>query len=414
MAARFEKKIQAQGHLVDSDLLSEAMDRIIREGSAFRILDFTLGRTNEEPSSIEMMVEAPSETGLTSLLEQLNDLGFNPVEPAAAVYEPAPADGVAPEEFHSTTNHRTEVLREGKWIAVRDQRMDAAIVDRGEEGLCCVKLRDLCRGERVLVGLAGVRVVPEFTPRDRSDFAFMANDVSSERQVRLAVERIAGLIRRVRRQGKRIIWVPGPVVIHTGAGQDLAALTRAGFVDAVLTGNALAVHDVEYALFETSLGVSLKDGHVIHLGHRHHMRAINAIRGAGGLKQAVESGILARGIFHALIERDVPFVLAGSIRDDGPLPDTLMDLLEAQEAYARELQGAGLVIVLASMLHGIGVGNMLPGSVPLVCIDIHPAVVTKLADRGSAQTHGLVTDVGLFLHLLRGQLLDGGEGGGTP
>ena len=397
----FEKKVHAEGHLIDSHLLSEVMDRIIREGSRFKILGFRMGRTNEESSSIEMKVESDSPENLASMLEQLSDLGFTSPELTEAAFEAVPANGVAPEDFYSTTHHATEVYIDGSWRRAQNQRMDACLLQDADGGLRCVKLRDVGAGERVVVGLEGVRVIPEYTPRDRSDFAFMDTDVSSERQVRVAVARIADMIKALRRQGKRIIWVPGPVVIHTGAGEDFAALVRAGYVDAVLTGNALAVHDIEYALFETSLGISLKDGQVIHLGHRHHMRAINAVRHAGDIAGAVSKGVLKRGIFHALIENDVPFVLAGSIRDDGPLPDTEMDLIAAQDDYARELEGAGVVIVLSTMLHGIGVANMLPGSVDLVCVDINPAVVTKLADRGSAQTHGVVTDVGLFLHQLR-------------
>lgn len=405
--ARFEKKIHAEGHLIDSDLLSGAMDRVIREGGRFKILDFRLGRTNEETSSIDMIVEADSESGLATLLEQLSDFGFTPGGHRDASLEAAPADGVVPEDFYSTTNHRTEVRIAGEWQVVHRQRMDACIVWDGQSAPTCAKLRDIRAGQQVVVGLDGVRVLPESVPRDRSDFSFMGGEVSSERQVRIAVERVAQLVRDARAAGKRVVWVPGPVVIHTGAAPDLAALIDAGYVDGLLSGNALAVHDVESAFFDTSLGISTRDGSSVHLGHRHHMRAINVIRGAGGLAAAVESGVLTRGICYALVRNRVPFVLAGSIRDDGPLPDTEMDLIKAQEAYARELEGAGLVIVLSTMLHGIGVGNMLAGNVPLVCVDIHPAVVTKLADRGSAQTHGIVTDVGLFLHLLRSALIPG-------
>lgn len=402
--ARFEKKIHAEGHLIDSDVLSQVMDRVIREGAGFKILDFQVGRTNDEPSSLDMLVQAETEESLASLLEQLSDLGFAPVEPTDARTEAAPQDGVAPDDFYSTTNHRTEVLQGGNWVAARRQRMDACIV-READGFVCVKLRDLKKGDEVVVGLSGVRVQPEFTPRDRSDFSFMSGEVSSERQVRLAVSKVAELIRQAKDDGKRVIWVPGPVVVHTGAAPDLAALIDAGFVDGILSGNALAVHDVENAFFDTSLGVSTKDGNTMPMGHRHHMRAINIIREAGSLEAAVKQGRLTSGICYAMVQKQVPFVLAGSIRDDGPLPDTEMDLIRAQEAYAEQLRGAGLVIVLSTMLHGIGVGNMLPGSVPLVCVDIHPAVVTKLADRGSAQTHGIVTDVGLFLHLLCRNLL---------
>lgn len=407
--ARFEKKIHAEGHLIDSDLLSDVMDRVIREGSRFKIIDFQVGRTNDDPSSLQMQVESDTAEQLTELLQELSDFGFVPLETEDARYEAAPADGVVSEDFYSTTNHATEVLENGVWHRVTQQRMDACIVRyaAGADGapeFRCVKLRDVQKGEAIVVGLSGVRVIPEYTPRDRSNFQFMGNEVSSERQVRLSVARVADTIREVRAQGGRVVWVPGPVVIHTGAAPDMTALIEQGFVDALLSGNALAVHDVESAFYKTSLGVSTEDGQVAHLGHRHHMRAINVIRRAGSLREAVEQGVLTEGICHALVKHDVPFCLAGSIRDDGPLPDTEMDLIRAQAEYARLLDGASLVIILSTMLHGIGVGNMLPGSVGLVCVDIHPAVVTKLCDRGSAQAHGIVTDVGLFLHLLRAEL----------
>ncbi|MEM7164882.1 MAG: TIGR00300 family protein [Planctomycetota bacterium] len=403
--ARFEKKIHAEGHLIDSDLLSDVMDRVIREGSRFKIIDLQVGKTNEDPSTLEMLVESDTGEQLTALLQELSDFGFVPVEMEDARFEAAPAAGVVSEDFYSTTNHATEVFLGGEWHRVVQQRMDACIV-RDDDTFRCVKLRDVEAGDLVLVGLSGVRVIPEYTPRDRSNFQFRGNEETSERQVRLSVERVAGMIRDVREAGGRVVWVPGPVVIHTGAAPDMTALIEAGFVDAVLSGNALAVHDVENAFFNTSLGVSTKDGQVAHLGHRHHMRAINVIRRAGNLPNAVAQGVLTEGICHALVKHNVPFCLAGSIRDDGPLPDTEMDLIKAQAGYAELLDGASLVIILSTMLHGIGVGNMLPGSVPLVCVDIHPAVVTKLCDRGSAQAHGIVTDVGLFLHLLRSALCD--------
>lgn len=409
--SKYERKIRAEGHLIDSDLLSAGMDLIIREQGRFRILRLEVGQTNDDQSRVDMIVEADAAVTLEAIMVQLNDLGFSAAETIGARFEPAPADGVVPDDFYSTTNHHTEVFVDPEWISVQDQRMDACIVRTlgdGPPSFRCTKIRDVPRGTEVLVGLDGVRVLPGFTPRDRVEFSFMDNEVSSERQVRLAVNHVADLVRATQATGRHVVWVPGPVVIHTGAAEDFAALVAGGFVDSVLSGNALAVHDVENALFETSLGVSTKDGRVVHLGHRHHMRAINAIRSAGSLRAAVEQGVLTKGIFHALVTKNVPFVLAGSIRDDGPLPDTEMNLLSAQDAYAEQLKGAGLVIVLASMLHGIGVGNMLPASVTLVCVDIHSAVVTKLCDRGSAQTHGVITDVGLFLHLLR-QALDGND-----
>jgi lysine-ketoglutarate reductase/saccharopine dehydrogenase-like protein (TIGR00300 family) len=315
----------------------------------------------------------------------------------------ADKDGCAPDEFYATTNQQTSVRLGSRWVDVEAQRMDAAIVVEGDRARCR-KLRDIRRGDRIVCGLEGIRVMPEFRQRDRLGFAFMTNDISSERRVEVSVAKIAQMMREVRRSGGRIAFVSGPVVVHTGGVEHFAELLRHGYVQVLLSGNALAVHDIEFALFGTSLGVDLVHGGPVQGGHQHHMRAINTILRAGGIVAAVEQGLLRSGIMYECVRQGVEYVLAGSIRDDGPLPETLMNLIDAQDRYAAALSGVDLVIVLSSMLHGIGVGNMLPARVRVVCVDINPAVVTKLADRGSSQTLGLVTDVGLFLHHLAATL----------
>jgi lysine-ketoglutarate reductase/saccharopine dehydrogenase-like protein (TIGR00300 family) len=277
--------------------------------------------------------------------------------------------------------------------------MDAMIVVR-DGAPRCRRLRDLRQGDRIVVGLRGLRVIPEAKERDRLAFAFMANGISSERQVETAVRQTAALVRQAAEQKLRVVVVAGPVVVHTGGVAGLAALIRGGFVQALLSGNALGVHDVEAALFGTSLGVRLEDGRQEEHGHRNHMRAINAVYHAGSVAQAVESGLLQQGILYECVRACVPFVLAGSLRDDGPLPGTITDMNAAQDAYAEQLKGAGLVICLGSMLHSIATGNMLPGWVKIVCVDINPAVATKVSDRGTGQAVGVVADVGLFLDLL--------------
>jgi lysine-ketoglutarate reductase/saccharopine dehydrogenase-like protein (TIGR00300 family) len=289
------------------------------------------------------------------------------------------------------------------WLAVADQRMDAAIVVDREQA-SCRKLRDIRKGDAVVCGVEGIRVVPTFQDRDRHGFAFMTNEVSSERRVEAAVARVAEMMQGVRAEGGKIAIVAGPVVVHTGGAPYLASLIRSGYVQVLLSGNALAVHDIEFAMFGTSLGVNLETGRSVEGGHHHHMRAINAVRRAGGFSQAVEQNIVTSGILYECQRHGIEYVLAGSIRDDGPLPETIMDLIEAQDRYAASLKGVTLVLMLASMLHGIGVGNMLPSAVRVVCIDINPAVVTKLGDRGSSQTVGIVTDTGLFLRQLVEQL----------
>jgi lysine-ketoglutarate reductase/saccharopine dehydrogenase-like protein (TIGR00300 family) len=336
---------------------------------------------------------------MNKMLTQLLGLGCSPVEGGDIETRPVERDRCAPVDFYSTTNHRTMVRLGGKWTGVERQRMDAAIVIEGSRA-GCRKLRDLRAGDQVVVGMKGIRVVPESKERDRLAFAFMANGISSERQVETAVRQTAQLMRHCVDQGQRIVVVAGPVVIHTGGAAALGELIRGGWVNALLAGNALAVHDIESALLGTSLGVRTTDGRLEEHGHRNHMRAINAMYHAGGIKSAVESGRLKSGVMYECVKAGVPFVLAGSLRDDGPLPDTITDMNRAQDLYAEQIAGAGLVLCLGSMLHSIAVGNMSPSWVKLVCVDINPAVATKVSDRGTGQAIGVVTDVGLFLELL--------------
>ena len=391
--------VEASGHLIDSGLLNGIFDTVIRHSASFEVIRFTIGKSNEEPSVLRMRVTADTEDGLRTVVENLVPLGCQVASRQDAVTQLADQDGCAPEDFYSTTNHETHIRKAGKWVLVADQRMDAVIVLDGNRA-SCRKLRDVKKGDAVVCGVEGIRVIPTFQDRDRHGFAFMTNEVSSERRVEAAVTRVAEMMRAAKAEGKKIGVVAGPVVVHTGGGPYLAELIKRGFVDVLLAGNALAVHDVELQLFGTSLGVNLETGRSVEGGHHHHMRAINAVRRVGSLKDAVAKKIIRSGIFYECEKRGVEYVLAGSIRDDGPLPDTMMDLVEAQDRYAACLKDVSLVLMLASMLHGIGVGNMLPSAVRVVCIDINPAVVTKLGDRGSSQTVGIVTDTGLFLHQL--------------
>ena len=402
-SAVFSEVVEAEGHLIDSQILTTVFDTVVKGDASFEVLRFDIGRSNEAPSFISMRISAASEAALTQVLEELVTLGCRLADQQDAMLKPAERDGCVADDFYSTTNNRTLVRHRGHWIAVDRQRMDAVIVISAGQA-ACRKLRDVKAGDQVVCGVAGVRVMPEFRDRDRLGFAFMSNEVSSERRVEVGVSRIASMMREIKESGGRIAVVAGPVVVHTGGSSYFQELIRAGYVQVLLAGNALAVHDVEQALFGTSLGVDLDTGKAIEGGHRHHMRAINTICRAGGLRQAVDQGVLTSGVMHECIRNDVRYVLAGSIRDDGPLPDTIMDLQLAQDQYAEALEGVTLVIALSTMLHGIGVGNMLPSWVKMVCVDINPAVVTKLADRGSSQTIGIVTDVGLFLHRLAQRL----------
>jgi len=402
-ASAFSEVVEAEGHLIDSQILNVVFDTVVKHDASFDVLEFNIGRRNDEPSRISMRISAATESGLEDVLEELVALGCRLADDQDAMTRLADRDGCVADDFYSTTNHKTMVRIAGQWTDVEKQRMDAVVVIEGARAMCR-KLRDVRKGDAVVCGVPGIRVIPEFQDRDRHGFAFMTNEISSERRVEVGVSRIAAMMQEIKASGGKIAVVAGPVVVHTGGGAYFQDLIRAGFVDVLLAGNALAVHDVEQALFGTSLGVDLNTGKAIEGGHRHHMRAINTIARAGGLKEAVEQGVLTAGVMYEVITHNVDYVLAGSIRDDGPLPDTIMDLRVAQDRYTESLQGVKLVLALSTMLHGIGVGNMLPSWVRMVCVDINPAVVTKLADRGSSQTIGIVTDVGLFLHRLAQKL----------
>ncbi|HET6372380.1 MAG TPA: TIGR00300 family protein [Candidatus Polarisedimenticolia bacterium] len=399
-----KRKLIAEGHLIDTGLMSKYLDVVVENGGSYELLRFDIGRTVSDFSRVEMLVTAPDAARLTRILENLAGLGCHLLEDSEEVtVRPCEADGTVPDDFYSTTNHRTRVRHGGLWLDVARQRMDAVIVLK-DGAASCVKLRDVHAGDRIVCGIKGVQVFPPFRDREREDFVFMNNEVSSERRVELVVSQLAAAMREIRGRNGRTVVVVGPVVVHTGGSEHLCRLIRAGFVQALLSGNAIGVHDVESAVLGTSLGVDLQTGIPVAEGHRNHMRAINTIRKCGSLAQAVAGGVLRSGLMYECIRNSVDLVLAGSIRDDGPLPDTVMDMVVAQERYAACLEKADLVLILGTMLHGIGVGNMTPSWVRTVCVDINPATVTKLVDRGSAQASGIVTDAGLFLRLLADEI----------
>ena len=408
------RELKLEGHLLDSGLLDRALELTVQSGGSFQILHFNLGKQRQSTSRADIKISAPTEEVLDKIMGQMIELGavVGPREEANAELKPVTQDGVAPDDFMATTIYPTEVRINKQWLRVEDQRMDGVIVvDPKKKTARCTLFRYLKTGDQVITGSVGVRTVRKTESRDvrgaaqaEHEFAFMGAGVSSERRVEVLVDQISWELHRIREQAGRIVVVPGPVVIHTGGGEHLTWLVREGYVQALLGGNAVAVHDIEQALLGTSLGVDLKLGNSVEGGHRHHLRAINTIRGAGSIAKAVEQGVLTSGIFYECVKKGVPYVLAGSIRDDGPLPETRMDLIKAQEQYAQQLKGADMILMLSSMLHSIGVGNMTPAGVRLVCVDINPAVVTKLSDRGSIESVGVVTDVGLFLNLLTQRL----------
>ncbi|MFO0689615.1 MAG: TIGR00300 family protein [Myxococcota bacterium] len=402
------ESVELKGHLMDAGGLNRALDIVTDAGGSFRVTSISLAERKDQESRAELRIVAPDEDRLEGVLGALLSIGAQRKSPVrTARIERVTQAGVAPDGFYSTTIYPTEIRIDGAWLSVERQRMDAVVViEAGTPARArCALFRDLQVGDRVVCGIDGVRVrIPE--TRESGEFAFMNASVSSERRVETAVKAIAWEMRRLRDRGGKVVVVAGPVVVHTGGARALASLIAAGYVQVLLAGNALPVHDIELDLYGTSLGVDLSRGRPVHEGHRNHLMAINRVRAAGGIREAVESGLVRGGIFYECVRNDVPFVLAGSIRDDGPLPDTLMDLVEAQARYARAIEGAEMILMLSSMLHAIGTGNMTPAGVRVICVDISPAVVTKLADRGSLESVGLVTDVGLFLNLLAQNLVD--------
>ena len=405
------RTIQLTGHLLDAGIMNKALDNIVENGGSFKVLNFDLGLERQSTSAAEVRVSAPDHDVMEEIMTQLIDLGAvaPPQEVCDLNTETVTIAGVAPDDFYVSTIYPTEVRVNCEWVKVQNQRMDAAIVvDPQKMTAECKLLRDLAVGDHVMVGVDGIRTVRQTEDREqrngKQEFTFMGSGVSSERRVELLVEQIAWEMRQVRDQGGKVVVTAGPVVIHTGGAQHLAKLIRDGYIDALLGGNAIAVHDIEQAMMGTSLGVDMQRGVPVSGGHRHHLKVINTVRRYGSIAQAVEQGAIGKGVMYECVKNNVPFVLAGSIRDDGPLPDTEMDLIKAQSRYSELIQGTDMILMLSTMLHSIGVGNMTPAGVKMVCVDINPAVVTKLSDRGSVESVGVVTDVGLFLSLLIKQL----------
>jgi lysine-ketoglutarate reductase/saccharopine dehydrogenase-like protein (TIGR00300 family) len=394
--------ITLEGHLIDSDIMRRVFDRVVEEGGEFEVREFRVGRTNDEPSFARIEVRSKDPHALDRILEAVRYLGAT-TDVGDCAFAPAEDDGILPDDFYSTTNFDTHVRIEGRWVEVRDQKMDAALVLR--EGVpCCVKQAQVRRGEAVALRGPGIRVRPLERSRDYAVFGFMSNEVSAEVNKGIVIRAAAKEMRRVRAAGERIIVVPGPAVVHSGGETALAALVREGWVDAILTGNAFAVHDLEKAIVGTSLGVCQMSGRAVEGGSRNHLYAINAVNRLGGVRPAVESGLVKAGVMYEAVRRGVPFVLAGSIRDDGPLRDVVTDTLVAQRAYLEALRGAGCCLMLATALHSIAIGNLLPARVRTICVDMVESVPVKLGNRGSMQAIGLVTDVGYFLERLRAEL----------
>jgi lysine-ketoglutarate reductase/saccharopine dehydrogenase-like protein (TIGR00300 family) len=394
--------VQVEGHIIDSLILPKILDVIIDSGADYRLLDIDIGRSRNEPSHARIELLADTQDALDQLLIALHPHGAHPMDEPEAELVQAPQDGVLPTGFYATTNLPTKVKVNGRWLAVEREEMDCALIVDGDVARV-VPMGNVRAGELVVVGVGGVKVEPLERPREDTpaepvgDFAFMTSDVSSEKPKGLLVAEVARRIRKLRDRGGRVLVVPGPAVVHTGAGPDLARLVREGWVHVLFAGNGFATHDIESSLMGTSLGVSVREGVATEGGHANHLRTINEVRRWGSIASGVESGDLRSGVMYECVRSGVPFVLAGSIRDDGPLPDVITDVIASQEAMRAHLDGVAVAMMFASTLHAIATGNLLPASVETYCVDINQAVVTKLADRGSHQALGIVTDVGLFI-----------------
>jgi lysine-ketoglutarate reductase/saccharopine dehydrogenase-like protein (TIGR00300 family) len=396
--------VEITGHIIDSLILPRILDEIVDFGAEYEVLEFNIGKTHDDPSFARIQVWAGDDASLDELLGRLQRHGAAPAEVGQARLEPADLDGAFPPNFYSTTNLPTQVRVKGRWLPVERPEMDCGIVI--EDGRAfTLPMSEVQKGQMVVIGHSGIKVSPLERPREQALFEFMASDISSEKPKELQIEKVAEQIRRVREAGRKILWVLGPAVIHTGSAPDLARLVRHGWVNVLFAGNGFAAHDIESNLFGTSLGINLREGSAVEAGHEHHLRAINAVRRAGSIRAAVEEGLIRGGVMFELVKAGVPFVLGGSVRDDGPLPDTVTDVMQAQRLMREGIDGVGLALMVASMLHGIAAGNILPAEVQIVCVDINPATVTKLLDRGSIQSTGLVTDVGLFIKEMAGLLV---------
>jgi lysine-ketoglutarate reductase/saccharopine dehydrogenase-like protein (TIGR00300 family) len=401
----FVEDVEIQGHIIDSLILPKVLDEILTHGGSYVIKDIRIGQRQNDPSYARIEVRADSSEKLREILDAIHDHGAAPVAVSDCQTVAADMDGAFPEGFYSTTSFRTQVRLKGEWIDVEDQEMDCGIlVDAEGTAARCIPMAEVRVGDRIVVGRQGLRVFPAETTARQNLFEFMASPVSSEKPKGVTVREIAAAMKRTKEAGEKILAVLGPAIVHTGSVEHVCRLIRSGYLNILFAGNALAAHDIEQAFFGTSLGISLERGLPTEEGHEHHLRAINTIRRLGGIRRAVERGVLKSGVMYECIRHDIPFLLAGSIRDDGPLPEVVTDVLEAQRRMREMIHGVGFCLMMATMLHSIATGNLLPAWVKVACVDINPATVTKLTDRGSIQTVGVVTDVEPFLRALVAEL----------
>lgn len=398
--SKYSIDVEVRGHLIDSMILTKIFDVIMDLGGEFEVLDIQVGKKKKDVSYAKLQIQGKNQEQLDRILEQVYRYGATPTIGKEVVLKAAPKDMVMPDDFYSTTNNTTQILLNGKWLTVENMMMDKCIVVKNGRA-SCVPIREIKKGDKVVVGETGIKITPPERPREGSNiFEFMGSSSSSERPTQHIAKKVAQDIYKTKKKKGKIILVGGPAIVHTGAADSVAELIRLGYIDGVLAGNALAVHDIEYATLGTSLGMNVHDGSLAIKGHRNHMDTINAVFKAGSIANMVKTKKLTKGIMYECVKKKIPFVLAGSIRDDGPLPDVITDVSVAQRKYKEVLKDASIVIMISTMLHSIATGNMIPANVKVIVVDINQPTVTKLMDRGTWQALGIVTDVGAFLPLV--------------
>lgn len=402
--SKFSQEIEVEGHLIDSSILTKIFDKIMDLKGEFQVEEIKIGKKKKDQSFARLLITGKNQKHLDEILQTVYRLGAVSKIQQQITLKKSPKNYVMPDHFYSTTNNHTQVFHKGKWVPVESMMMDKCIVVKGNRAFC-VPVRDVKKGDQIIVGEKGIKITPPERPREGVNvFEFMGSSSSSERPTQHIAKQVADDIYNTKKKGGKIIIVGGPAIVHTGADDSVSELIRRGYVDGVLAGNALAVHDIEYATLGTSLGMNVHDATLAYHGHRNHMDVINAVFKAGSIANMVKSKKLTKGIMYECIKNKVPFVLAGSIRDDGPLPDVITDVAQAQREYKKVLKGASMVIMISTMLHSIATGNMLPANVKVIVVDISQPTVTKLMDRGTWQALGIVSDVGAFLPMVAQQI----------
>ncbi len=402
--SKFSQEIEVRGHLIDSSILTKIFDKIMDLKGEFQVQEIDIGKRKKDQSYVRLLVIGKNQKHLDNILETIHREGAISKIQKEIRLKKSSKNYVMPDYFYSTTNNHTQVFLKGKWIQVENMMMDKCIVVKGNRAFC-VPVRDVKKGDQIIVGEKGIKITPPERPREGVNvFEFMGSSSSSERPTQHIAKKVAEDIYNTKKNGGKIILVGGPAIVHTGADDAVVELIKSGYIDGLLAGNALAVHDIEYAILGTSLGMNVHDATLAYHGHRNHMDAINAVFKAGSIANMVKSKKLRKGIMYECVKNKVPFVLAGSIRDDGPLPDVLTDMTQAQREYKKILKDADMVIMVSTMLHSIATGNMLPANVKVIVVDISQPTVTKLMDRGTWQALGIVSDVGAFLPMVVEQI----------